>query len=97
VTLSPLPPVGCELTDPLARLLFQLHQAGLFGPKPGPLSSAVPEHYRCCGCHSRDTRMKLVGLVTARRGPITGFECRARCCGAINRFKISTTENREAA
>lgn len=97
IELEPLSPVGCELTDPLAQLLFALHQAGLFGPKPGPLSPAVPVLLRCQKCHSRDTRMKLVGLAWIRRGPITGFECRARCCGAINRFETSMLDRAAAA
>jgi len=97
VTLAPLPPVGCELTSPLAQLLFALHQDGLFGSKPGPLSRPVPPPYRCQKCHSKDTRMKLVGAITRRGGPIVGFELRARCCGAINRFEVAMPESQVAA
>lgn len=93
---APLPPVGCELTSPLAQLLFALNQAGVFGPKPGPLSTPVPVAYRCHKCHSPNSRMKLAGVVARRGGPITGFECRARCCGAINRIELAL-EPQEAA
>jgi hypothetical protein len=97
VTLDPLPPVGSELTAPLARLLFALAEAGLLGPKPGPLSAPVPPVYRCQGCHSPTTRMKMVRLLPAGSQPAVGFELRARCCGAINQFRVPNEAERVAA
>jgi len=97
VTFSPLPPVGCELTDPLARLLFQLHQAGLFGPKPGVLSNPVPQSWRCEWCASAETRLKGIALIVTKRGPITGVVGRCRRCGGMARYLITATERQVAA
>lgn len=88
MTLDPLPPVGSDVTDPLAQLLFAIAAAGVLGPKPGPLTPAVPDGFRCTGCHSPNTRMKMVRLLPRGLAPATGFELRSRCCGAINRFNL---------
>jgi hypothetical protein len=88
--LAPLPPVGCELTDPLAQLLFALCSTVL-GPAAGPLSSPVAGHFRCSWKPHPHTRMKL-GTLHPEKGlwPIEGFTLRCRVCGGLNAITTST-------
>ena len=92
-----------ELTDAppelarLAALLLVLCDAGLLGPKPGPLSDPVPLHLRCERCHSPRTRMKSVGFYPSGLEPIRGFLARCRVCGGEQIFEFQESATREAA
>ena len=87
--LEPLPPVGCELTEPLAELLLVLC-ATVLGPPAGLFSTPIPPELRCRRCkrtrpqRSEHTRMKDPELWPPGLGPVQGYVCRCRTCGAFN-------------
>lgn len=60
MTLDPLPPVGCELTDPLARLLFSVALTGVL--RTAAPGYVVAPEFRCRMCRSPATRFQVVAM-----------------------------------
>ena len=95
--LEPLPPVGCEVTSPLAQLLIVLCRTVL-GPPAGPLSSPIPGQLRCSWKPHEHTRMKLAAFYPRRSlRPIEGFTLRCRICGGENVITVSSASMQRLA
>lgn len=87
--MSDLPPVGCELTDPMAQLLFGIATTGTLRPAAEKMKYRVEERFRCRQCRSQWTRFQIVAMLEC------GF--RLRCCSCCRLADIHLPSEQAAA